>query len=114
MSSADPPQPPRQAAPDTPPREGNCLVQTLQNHPVRLRLPPLHRRGMIRPYQHRKFGCNERTTPSSFAPATPPEEGNVRSLAAAFAEAFYHAKLGDDFGKFSHCFGSVYISELAL
>ncbi len=25
---------------------GNCLVQTRHNHPVRLRLPPLHRRGI--------------------------------------------------------------------
>ena len=69
---------------------------------------------MIRPYQHRKFGCNERTTPSSFA-CLPSTGGEcARELAAAFAEAFYHAKLGGDFGKFSHCFGSVYISELAL
>ena len=43
---ADPKQPPRQASPATPPQEGNKLVQTLNDHLVRLRLPPLHRRGM--------------------------------------------------------------------
>ena len=32
------------------PVEGNCLVQNHHNHPVRLRLPPLHRRGMVCPY----------------------------------------------------------------
>ena len=30
----------------SPPQEGNCLVQTRHNHPVRLRLPPLQRRGI--------------------------------------------------------------------
>ena len=30
----------------SPPQEGNCLVQTRYNHPVKLRLPPLHRRGI--------------------------------------------------------------------
>ena len=68
-------QPPRQAAPATPPQEGmvcsygmlkkyhyapvegNCLVQNHHNHPVRLRLPPLHRRGIA--------GCRyDATTPS--------------------------------------------------
>ena len=37
LSSADTSQPPRQATPATPPQEGNCLVQTRYNHPVRLR-----------------------------------------------------------------------------
>ncbi len=31
------------------------FMQTLDNHPVRLRLPPLQRRGMVRPYRLRKF-----------------------------------------------------------
>ena len=88
-------QPPRQAAPATPPEEGN--------HPVRLRLPPLHRRGIA--------GCRTSTTtpsgcachpstggeyhpvrlrlpplqrrgipPRQAAPATPPEEGNYPLL----------------------------------
>ena len=39
-------QPPRQALLATPPQEGNCLVQTRHNRPVRLRLPPLQRRGI--------------------------------------------------------------------
>ena len=52
--------PPRQAAPATPPQEGNCLVQVRQHHPVRLRLPPLHRRGID--------SCRyETTTPSGCA-----------------------------------------------
>ena len=45
--------PPRQAELDTPPQEGNWLVQNPHDHPVRLRLPlsaggelPLHRRGI--------------------------------------------------------------------
>ena len=37
------------------PVEVNCLVQNHHNHPVRLRPTPLHRRGMIRPYQLRYF-----------------------------------------------------------
>ena len=91
LLSADTRQPPRQAAPATPPQEGNCSVQIRGNHPVRLRLPPLHRRGIAQ--------CRyEATTPSGFAyhpstggellsadtrqpprqasPATPPQEGN--------------------------------------
>ena len=43
---ADTMQAPRQAAPATPPQEGNCQEQIRGNHPVRLRLPPLHRRGI--------------------------------------------------------------------
>ncbi len=39
---------------------GNCLVQNHHNHPVRLRLPPLQRRGMVRPYQFRKFNGAKR------------------------------------------------------
>ena len=74
--------PPRQAAPATPPQEGNVLHNTTpsgfachpstgeectsQHHPVRLRLPPLHRRGMY-----------FTTPPHQAAPATPPQEGNV-------------------------------------
>ena len=42
---ADPKQPPRQASPATPPQEGNKLVQTLNNHLVRLSLPPPRKRG---------------------------------------------------------------------
>ena len=87
---AEPPQPPRQAAPATPPQEGNCLcrcgtttpsgcachpstggelfVQMRHNHPVRLRLPPLHRRGIV---------CADAAQPPrQAAPATPPQEGN--------------------------------------
>ena len=44
MSSAEPPQPPRQASPATPPQEGNVLMQTL------------FREGMLaRPYRLHKF-----------------------------------------------------------
>ena len=77
-----------------------------KNHPVRLRLPPLHRRGMVRPYDFRKFGGyaknhpvrlrlpplqegntifvkfdagTQKTTPSGW-PATPPQEGNGSSV----------------------------------
>ena len=41
--------PPRQAAPATPPVEGECfdLFPSWGHHPVRLRLPPLRRRGMF-------------------------------------------------------------------
>ena len=46
MPSAEPTQPSRQAAPATPPQEGNCLEQTRRNHPVRLRLLPLRRREL--------------------------------------------------------------------
>ena len=38
------------------PVEGNCLVQNHHNHPVRRSLPPLHRRGMIRPYCFHELG----------------------------------------------------------
>ena len=52
--------PPRQAELDTPPQEGNCLVQIRGHYPVRLRLPPLHRRGIAL--------CRyEDNTPSGFA-----------------------------------------------
>ena len=50
LPCADTGPPPRQASPATPPQEGNCLVQIRGHHPVRLRLPPLHRRGIIRRY----------------------------------------------------------------
>ena len=91
MTGADTTQPPRQAALATPPQEGNCLVQTRHNHPVRLRLPPLRRRGIA-------WCRHDTTTPSGCAchpsaggelpsadttqllrqaePATPPQEGN--------------------------------------
>ena len=95
-------QPPRQAAPATPPQEGNgpapylhrhdtttpsgcachpstggewsgtILIQTRQHHPVRLRLPPLHRRGMVRHHTY----TDTTTPPRQAAPATPPQEGN--------------------------------------
>ena len=91
LLSADTTQPPRQAELDTPPQEGNCSVQIRHNHPVGLRPPPLHRRGIAQ--------CRyDTTTPSGFArhpstggellsadttqpprrasPATPPQEGN--------------------------------------
>ena len=83
-------KPPRQAAPATPPQEGNCLVGTqkttpsgcachpsaggelpsryAKNHPVRLRLPPLRRRGIA--WWVRK------KPPRQASPATPPQEGN--------------------------------------
>ena len=99
---ADTRQPPRQAEPDTPPQEGNglalylcryeattpsgcachpsiggewsgtILVQIRGNHPVRLRLPPLHRRGMVWHYTC----ADTRQPPRQAAPATPPQEGN--------------------------------------
>ena len=99
---ADMPQPPRQASPATPPQEGNgpplylcrhatttpsgfachpstggewsapILMQTCHNHPVRLRLPPLHRRGMVRPYTY----ADMPQPPRQAAPATPPQERN--------------------------------------
>ena len=91
LTGADTTQPPRQAALATPPQEGNCLVQTRHNHPVRLRLPPLRRRGIA-------WCRHDTTTPSGCAchpsaggelpsadttqllrqaePATPPQEGN--------------------------------------
>ena len=105
-TSAEPQQPPRQAAPATPPQErngpalylcrtptttpsgcachpstggewsGTILVQNPNNHPVRLRLPPLHRRGMVRHYT-----CAEpQQPPRQAAPATPPQEGNGPAL----------------------------------
>ena len=66
LPGADTPRPPRQASPATPPQEGNCLVQTRHDHPVRLRLPPLHRRGMVYPHglhdlmAHGGCSCSER------------------------------------------------------
>ena len=105
-TSAEPQQPPRQAAPATPPKEGNgpapylcrtptttpsgcachpstggewsgtILVQNPNNHPVRLRLPPLHRRGMVRHYTC----ADTRQPPRQAAPATPPQEGNGPAL----------------------------------
>ena len=72
--------PPRQAAPATPPEEGNgptlYWVQTRCHHPVRLRLPPLQRRGMVRHYT----GADTMPPPCQAAPATPPEEGNGPTL----------------------------------
>ena len=53
-----------------------AFVQIRGNHPVRLRLPPLHRRGMVRHY-----ACADtRQPPRQAAPATPPQEGNVLAL----------------------------------
>ena len=66
-------KPPRQAAPATPPKEGNGLalqlVQIQGNHPVRLRLPPLHRRGID--------GCRHY---KMHRPDTPPQERNGLAL----------------------------------
>ena len=91
LLGADTTQPPRQAAPATPPQEGNCLVQTRYNHPVRLRLPPLHRRGIAwcRYDTTTPSGCachpstggellgaDTTQPPRQAAPATPPQEGN--------------------------------------
>ena len=83
LPGADTIQPPRRASHATPPQEGNCRVQTRYNHPVRLRLPPLHRRGiatstggeLLPPqegncYLHRRgiAGCrHDTTTPSGCA-----------------------------------------------
>ena len=93
LPGADTRQPPRQAAPATPPQEGNCRVQTRGNHPVRLRLPPLHRRGIAgcRHEATTSSGCachpstegelpgtDTRQPPRQAAPATPPQEGNCR------------------------------------
>ena len=98
LAGAEPTRPPRQAELDTPPREGNWLVQNPRNHPVRLRPPPLRRRG-IADLRRRGIGgcrypCNHpvglrppplqgncfvqitRTPPRQASPATPPEEGN--------------------------------------
>ena len=95
LPQADTPQPPRQASPATPPQEGNCLKQTRHNHPVKLRLPPLHRRG-IASSRHAtttpsSFACHPSTggelpqadtpQPPRQAPlATPPQEGNGPTL----------------------------------
>ena len=59
----------------SPPEEGNCFVQIRGHHPVRLRLPPLHRRGITASaggelaLQRRGIAlCRyEDTTPSGFA-----------------------------------------------
>ena len=99
-------QPPRQATPATPPQEGNglalylyryeattpsgfachpstggewsgtILIQIRSNHPVRLRLPPLHRRGMVWHYTY----TDTKQPPRQAAPATPPQEGNGLAL----------------------------------
>ena len=74
LPGADTAQPPRQAAPATPPQEGNVLIQIRGNHPVRLRLPPLHRRGMVWHYTY----ADTKQPPRQAAPATPPQEGNCR------------------------------------
>ena len=82
--------PPRQATPATPPQEGNCLVQMqdttpssfachsstggellsadARHHPVRLRLPPPHRRGIAQ--------CRCKTLPRQ---ATPPGTDAMQS-----------------------------------
>ena len=54
----------------------------------------------------------QNTTPSGCA--CHPSSGGEWGLAAALAQALYHAKLGSDFGKFGHCLGGFYIGELAL
>ena len=70
----DPAQPPRQASLATPPQEGNWwrgaveMVQTRHNHPVRLRLPPLRRRGIVCLHRRGIAYCRyDATTPSGFA-----------------------------------------------
>ena len=95
-------QPPRRASPATPPQErngpapylyrhetttpsgfarhpstgeewsGTILIQTRHNHPVGLRPPPLHRRGMVRHHTY----TDTTQTPRRASPATPPQEGN--------------------------------------
>ena len=102
----DTPQPPRRATPATPPEEGNgaalylyrhatttpsgfachpsrggewcgtILIQTRHNHPVGLRPPPLHRRGMVRHYTY----TDTPQPPRQATPATPPKEGNGAAL----------------------------------
>ena len=76
----DTPRPPRQATPATPSTGGECsdtiLIQTRHDHPVRLRLPPLHRRGMFRYYTY----TDTPRPPRQATPATPPQEGNVPIL----------------------------------
>ena len=52
------------------------MVGTQKNHPVRLRLPPLHRRGMVWHYTC----ADTRQPPRQAAPATPPQEGNGLAL----------------------------------
>ena len=66
LAGTEPTQPPRQAAPATPPQEGNCRsglgnwkAQAVVHHPVGLRPPPLQRRGMVR--LHRRGICWYRT-----------------------------------------------------
>ena len=49
------------------------LIQIRHNHPVRLRLPPLHRRGIDQHYTY----TDTTQPPRQAAPATPPKEGNV-------------------------------------
>ena len=106
LTSVDTRQPPRQATPATPPQEGNglalclsrhgtttpsgcachpstggewsgtMLIQIRGNHPVRLRLPPLHRRGMVRHHAY----TDTKQPPRQATPATPPQEGNGLAL----------------------------------
>ena len=58
--------PPRQAELDTPPEEGNCLVQIRSHHPVKRSLTPLQRRGISRSRGGELAGTDA-TTPSSGA-----------------------------------------------
>ena len=46
LAGTEPTRPPRQAELDTPPQEGNWLVQNSHDHPVKRSLTPLHRRGI--------------------------------------------------------------------
>ena len=95
MPSAEPTQPPRQASPATPPKEGNWLVQNPHDHPVKRSLTPLHRRGIswYRIHTTTPSGCAchpseggelagaEPTRPPRQASlATPPKEGNGLAL----------------------------------
>ena len=100
LAGAEPTQPPRQAEPDTPPKEGNCLppqegnclLQIRCHHPVKLRLPPLRRRGIACLHRRGISWCRTHTTtPSGCAcrvqtrydcssvfvlVISPPQEGN--------------------------------------
>ena len=86
--------PPRQAELDTPPEEGNCRyglgnlrAQAVVNHPVRLRLTPLQRRGIVRlrrrgMVRHHTY-TDTTQPPRQASPATPPEEGNTTPSSGA-------------------------------